>query len=277
MAQKDRKRQQKKRQDKIAKRKNKLSQRKAISANSGTHAYHGNKYKNAKHVELIVTTESGICFAYLASDRRLTDDLVVFEIEQLITDIRHGKIDDLLDDRPPVLEDQLDGITTWGILSYWDKDFEVNGVPSRDDLIGILRTLLGSISTRTGPGSKQRGYLQYVEKFLTDEIGVAFNIEQDLADQSQYDEESDEIDELDELDDELLALGQRWQESSLRQARIDFETEANHRILAGRGCDVVEICLELLDETDNGMIVKRLQSILTEASSQSSSSQSPPD
>ena len=45
--------------------------------------------------------------------------------------------------------------------------------PSKDKLIGVLRSILGSIKKVKSPGPRSRRYLQHIAGFLTKKLGVS--------------------------------------------------------------------------------------------------------
>ena len=52
------------------------------------------------------------------------------------------------------------------ILDRWEEVFEHHLQSKRDNLIGILRTTVGSIETRGEMQLSPRSYLDYLPKFL---------------------------------------------------------------------------------------------------------------
>ena len=100
-------------------------------------------------------------------DRELTDVEVERAIERLVIRMREGPL-------PPLSEDGVLTLTEGGeedliianIRRNW-RDLEEEGaLPRRDDLIGILRTILNSIEIWRSQSLHSQGYLRYIEGFM---------------------------------------------------------------------------------------------------------------
>src|SRR5271166_2346436 len=102
------------------KRKAKFKKRAERSRKHESLAYAGGKYKTDEYAPIFFRTEVGIYESYVMCDRELTDDVTVTEGSEedlIIANIRRN----------------------WRILE------EKGSLPGRDDLIGILRSILHSI------------------------------------------------------------------------------------------------------------------------------------
>lgn len=133
-------------------------------------AYRGNKYKTEELIPVIFNAEVGIYEAFVATGRRLTDHAVRSALEDLIWQLRRGTL-------PPLQEEMGFGgepeeFIIWRIRSSWRHLFQTEPEPGRDTLIGVLRTILGSIEARGSISPTSRGYLDYIEGFLN-EAGVS--------------------------------------------------------------------------------------------------------
>lgn len=109
--------------------------------------------------------EMGIREADVASQRRLTDREVQQKLAQLIELLRHGPLELQNFDEPvEVTHGQEADLIIRFISRNWQQRFGGDAGVGRDNQIGILRTILGSIETHRS--SSGRGYLTFLESFL---------------------------------------------------------------------------------------------------------------
>jgi hypothetical protein len=158
------------------KRKLKLKKKAERSNKHESMAYYGHKYKAAEYVPIIHRTEIGIYESYVISDGSLTDDDVESGIEQLIGQIRAATLPRLSEHSQAATSDQTEEtqeeeLLIWNIRRNWQIFAEVNSLPARDDLIGVLRTILSSVETRRSMALHPQGYLRFLEGFMK-ETGV---------------------------------------------------------------------------------------------------------
>jgi len=116
----------------------------------------------------LMRAEVGIYETYVMTERQLTDRQVEAGLKSLIQDLRSGPLQpaeqrDVVDVEPGAETDLLN----WSIRRNWDDLFTTQPRHSNADLVGILRTILDSIETWSTPGANSRGYLSYLEGFLT--------------------------------------------------------------------------------------------------------------
>ena len=135
-------------------------------------AYTGNKYRTEKYVFIMLATETAINDAHVISDRSLTDNDVKTALIEMIGRLRKGPL--------PALEDMSEEekqafgknhFLIWNILARWQSHFEKHGPVAKDALIGVLRTILGSVETHRSNSQSAKGYLDFLEGFLS-RIGV---------------------------------------------------------------------------------------------------------
>ncbi|MFM7037149.1 MAG: hypothetical protein ACKO2L_05440 [Planctomycetaceae bacterium] len=144
----------------------------------------------------LLATEIGICSAWLLGAHRfnLCDDDVVEAVENMILRLRAGQ--NLLPD-PDASEQVLDS-EQWDsnpevfadmILRHWYQISKSGSLPGREDLIGILRTILGSISNvrLERPGSTH--YLQFVAEWLRKDFDFEMSVV--AVDMTASDEDED--------------------------------------------------------------------------------------
>ncbi len=149
------------------KRKAKLKKRAERSNQQESMAYHGTKYRGPEYVPIIHRTESGILEAYVISGRTMSDADVEKGIGRLIELLRARKLPNLSgasSDEPVALPEE--SFLVINIVGRWRDFAETNPLPARDDLIGVLRTLLSSLETRRSMAIHPQGYLRFLEEFL---------------------------------------------------------------------------------------------------------------
>ncbi|MFM7055573.1 MAG: hypothetical protein ACKO2P_01480 [Planctomycetota bacterium] len=123
----------------------------------------------------MMQTESGISAAWQISskDAPICDDDVVEAIESLIVLLRAGKrlLPSSGESFSEIPVDTKADMIVQLILKFWEMHRKDHTLPGRDDVIGVLRSVLGSISkVRVDrPGSTR--YLQFVTEWLRDEYG----------------------------------------------------------------------------------------------------------
>lgn len=223
-------------------------------------AYSGNKYRTEEYVHWIFAAEAAINEVNIVTGRRLTDQDVERSLEAMISGLRRGTfslsgeskaaaVDELTapDDHDAVIE---------GILVRWRKLAENEPRLRRDDLAGVLRTILGSLETWRTAGAQSRGYLTYVEGFLK-KLGVEYiEVDPGVLDFSDFEEQVLHADddtgveaEDDEVDD-LLHVGRVWCHEGEPWAAERFRSLADGWIGVGNARHVVETCQRLLREAD---------------------------
>ena len=130
-------------------------------------AYHGTKYKTAEYVPIMHRTEIGIYETYVMCDRTLTDDEVEADLERLIVQMRRNSL-------PPPAEkgnltltdDNKERLLIWNIRRNWRIMAEDGVLVPKEDLIGVLRTILHSLETWRSKSLHSQGYLHFLEGFM---------------------------------------------------------------------------------------------------------------
>lgn len=158
------------------KRKAKLKKRAERSHKHEGLAYSGKKYRTEELAPIFLQTETGIYETFVILDRQLTDDVVESAIERLVLLMRQGT----LPPPPeigiiPATEDDEDLVIT-NIRRGWEDLRQQGRLPGRDDLIGVLRTILHSIEFWRSKGLHSQGYLRFIEDFLK-QVGVSVRLE----------------------------------------------------------------------------------------------------
>lgn len=217
------------------KRKQKLAKRNRRLPESTSLAYTGNRYKSEKFVEPVFQTEQGIYDMYVFTGRRMTDDDVVAGLSALIDELRGRPAAELIFKAAPDADEPLEASIRALILNHWSSLLDRRELPPRDDLIGILRTILGSIEVWRSKSVSSRGYLNYLEGFML-KLGYSIRIE------------SPDGDEQPEAPpDELYEIGQMWLAGS-PEAHQRFTAFANELLERGQSQKVVDVSQRLLGE-----------------------------
>ena len=136
-------------------------------------AYRGNKYRTEELVRLILDTETAVYECFVITKRRLTDHDVRSALQTLVMQIRKGLFSPQEDvqSQEGVADGEVEFVI-WNVRGRWHHFFERHPCPGRDKLIGVLRTILGSIEVRGSIDRNSRGYLEYIEEFLG-KVGVS--------------------------------------------------------------------------------------------------------
>jgi hypothetical protein len=230
------------------KRKAKLKKRTARSRNNESLAYAGRKYKTDEYASIFYRTEVGIYESYVMCDRELTDDEVEAAIERLVLRLREGPL-------PPPGEMDVVTITEGGeedlvianIRRNWRIMGEKESLPGRDDLVGVLRTILHSIAIWRSQSLHSQGYLRYVEGFMK-KLGVS--VRRATSDFNPLPEPEE---------DPLLLIGRTWVAEGDEAAGADFADRVESLLRAGESGRVIDACQQLLGETEDMSVVPRLR------------------
>lgn len=157
---------QQKRQAKAAKRTRK--ERSSQPAGSAPTPYSGRKYQTDRWAPHVYQSELAIYEAITVSGGRLTSKQVEVALVRLINDLRRGVPPAQQDGEPevPFAAGQEVEFLVWNIRRHWRELFDDEGPVSRDDLVGILRTLLHSIEAQAWNTGPHRGYVDFLVSFL---------------------------------------------------------------------------------------------------------------
>jgi len=236
------------RQSRDQKRKAKLKKRAERSRKHESLAYAGAKYKTDEYAPLFFRTEVGIYESYVMCDRDLTDDEVEAAIERMIVQMRQGSLPALSESGVLTLtEGGEEDLIIANIRRNWQIMAEKGTLPAQDDLIGMLRTILHSIQVWRSQSLHSKGYLRYVEGFVK-KLGVSvMRVTPDL----------EPIPEPEE--DPLLAPGRAWVAEGDKAAEAEFAAQVESLLRAGDAERVIDLCQQLLGETEDMAVVPRLQ------------------
>ena len=228
---KDRRSRDQKRRDKLAKKNRKLHQAESL-------AYLGERYKTKELVQTWMHTEVGIYETYVMTDRKLLDQTVVNSIERLIKQLRAGTL-------PPFTASdtihyevgQEEELVIENIRRSWEHHFAEEWRPPKDKLIGVLRTILGSIEKVRAPGPHSQSYMRHIAGFLTKKLGISVEmVSEDMTPLPAPEE------------DELVRLGRQWIVENDQDARSDFHELADDLLKNGQAKKVIDGCHQLIGE-----------------------------
>lgn len=136
-------------------------------------AYRGNKYRTEELVRVIFRTEVGIHETDVMTDRKTTDHTVRSALEKLILQVRTRTLPALEDTtHADYVRGEEEDLVIWNIRCNLHRLFQTEPHPGRDKLIGVLRTILGSIEVWGSINPASRGYLRYMEGFVK-KLGVS--------------------------------------------------------------------------------------------------------
>jgi hypothetical protein len=197
-------------------------------------AYAGNKYKKDEYLPLVAEAEMAVHEVDVVSGKRLRDRHVKAALEQLVLQMREGRLEPL-DDALRLQEGGEAEAITVNIRRHWEAMSEEAGTFSKDEQIGVLRTLINSVETWTSPNPESRGYLSFVEGFLKEE-GLSARLIS-----------PEELDEAEE-EDEMLEVGRGWVFDGDVRAEDEFRKMVAERIRSGEAESVVEVCQQLIGE-----------------------------
>jgi hypothetical protein len=232
-------------------------------------AYRGNKYKTDALVPIVFQTEAGIYESFVMSDRQMTDHDVRAALESLIRGIRGGRVplpaQQQSNNRAEAKEEE--SLLVGNIRRHWDEYFAKEPFPGRDNLIGVLRTILASIDVWGNISPTSRGYLRYLEGFMG-KLGVhcqaispdlAAALEDGTADVEDFDADTSDA------DSELILAGCAWTQGADADAGIVFRALAEEMIAGGQAKEVSEACQQLIGEASDRCIIEELSVLSSRA------------
>ena len=126
----------------------------------------------------------------------------------------------------------------------------------------MLRTILGSIKVWSRPVPDSRGYLHYIEGFLT-QAGIQVKVEDAGDDDGAGEDEEGGEDRSDE--DILTELGEAWVASREPMAKKEFVAEAEALVKDGQAGLVLEVCQRLIGKANETGMVDELKEIIDKA------------
>ncbi|SIO13797.1 hypothetical protein SAMN05444166_2653 [Singulisphaera sp. GP187] len=164
------------------KRKAKLKQRAERTGKHEKLAYSGRKYKTEEFAPILFRTEVGIYESYVICGRELTDDLIEAAIERMVIQMRKGPLPHFFKSNViTVVEGNEEELVIESIRRNWEILEEKGEMPGRDDLIGVLRTILHSLDLWRSQTLHPQGYLHFLEGFMK-KLGVSIEEVRPISD-----------------------------------------------------------------------------------------------
>ncbi len=238
-------------------RKKKLAEERRKARQNQSSAYMGEKYKTDELIPTWMHTEIGIYQTYVMSDRKLLDQTVVDALEKLIGLMRTGPLPSLLEMAEIRYEvGREEDLVIENIRRSWANHFATERRPPRDDLIGVLRTILGSIQKVKAPGPLSQSYMHHIAGFLTKKLGVSVRaVSADLKPLPEPKE------------GELVRLGRLWCADGDPEARTAFLELVAHLLKTGRAGRVIDDSHLLLGEVSDpsSPVVPELTALIQKA------------
>lgn len=214
-------------------------------------------YRSPAYVETIMQAEIAVYEAFIVTDRQLTDRQVRTGLEDLMRELRmKGYAPAEAQETVEVNVDHPRDFLTWNIKAHWDGLFTRRPRFPEADLIGCLRTILDSISTWATPAADSRGYLYYLEGFMS-KLGVNVQL---MAEDGAAVEEEEETDES-----RLLELGQAWLKRDTDANWEAFSAAVGKLLEARRPEPVIHVCQYLIGATGETEVIEDLREFLRPA------------
>ncbi|HEX4608682.1 MAG TPA: hypothetical protein VH092_10800 [Urbifossiella sp.] len=238
-------------------RKKKLAEERRKARLRQSSAYLGEKYKTEELVPAWMHAEIGIYQTYVISDRTLLDRTVEEGLEKLIGMMRTGSLPPLPDTGEIRYEEGREAdFLIESIRRCWAQHFATAQRPPRDDLIGVLRTILGSVEKVKSPDPSSQSYLHHIAGFLTKKLGI--RVEAVAADRTPLPGPDE---------GELVRLGRQWSAGGPPEARAAFLELAAYRMSAGQTSRVIDDCHLLVGEISepSSVVVSELVALIKKA------------
>jgi len=220
--------------------------------------YYGNKYRKEKYILATMRAETGIYETHVMTDRELTDRDVEATLKRLIRELHSGPY------QPAEQRDEVEvelsserELLHWNIKRNWDDLFTEHPGHSNSELVGILRTILGSVETWSTPSTDSRGYLNYIEGFLT-QAGV--RVERLPIEDEEWAEEGEMSDQ-----EYLLDLGLEWVDTWNEAVKREFFDEVEAMLDEGQAEEVINACQYLIGQVNDEDFVQELVPLLQPA------------
>jgi hypothetical protein len=198
-----------------------------------------NGFHSGPYLAAVWATETAIYETYLFTDRQLTDHVVKQALSGLMQQLRLGSVRQAA---PGLCETPLEDLLVCRIRSNWDR--MAGPRCSDDEWCDILRCVRRSVETWSRPAPDSRGYLKFLEGFLSDS---------DLN--------------LAECSDEqiLRELGVAWLESRDPMAKKEFLAIAHDLLDEGQAGVVIEVCQHLIGRTNSRDLLQELADLFDAA------------
>lgn len=156
------------------KRKAKLAKKNRKDRLTSSLAYRGTKYKTDELAYFWMCTETGIYEASVISGRMLRDESVANAIEKLIAQLRSRSFCMPAEEFEISYEiGQEEDLVIECILQGWSRHYDETSRISKHTIVGVLRSILGTIELTRANASNSQRYIHYICNFLTNKLGVS--------------------------------------------------------------------------------------------------------
>lgn len=201
-------------------------------------AYLGKKYQTDELIPAWMHAEVGIYESYVMADRNIYDQTVVNAVEALIKQMRAGPLPPVADTGTVRYEvGNEEDLIIANIRRNWEVHFANNWKPPKEQRIGVLRTILGSIEKVRAAGPRSQSYMRHMEAFLTKKLGITVQTFSENMEPMPAPEE-----------DELVRIGRQWTLDDNELAKDEFLELVGDLLRLGQAERVLNGCHELLGE-----------------------------
>ena len=221
----------------------------------GAPARSGQDYRSEKYIRALNAAETGIYESFIISERELTDAEVRRDLESLAQDIRENGYQPAGNSDEGRTEEEPKSLVVESIRRRWEDLFERQSRHSDEELAGLLRVPLDSLEIWATPEPNSRGYLFYLEGFLT-HMGIKIQTITPEGD-PEPEEETEET--------RLMGLGRNWILQSNEAAGRAFRQRIQELLAAKQPGPVIHACQYLIGYTGEEPVVQQLSPFLTPA------------
>lgn len=130
--------------------------------------YEGSRYRAERWVPHVYATERAVYETILLTADKLSNQQVRAAFEQLVRHLRSNLPGPLPDGETETVYASGSEVEflIWNIRNHWRQLVEEQGNVDKEDLIGILRTLLFSIQAHALDRGPRQGYVSFLREFM---------------------------------------------------------------------------------------------------------------
>lgn len=153
------------------KRKQKLSQRAQAKPQANSLAISGGKFKTDELVPLWYAFETAIYQAFVMTEQRLLDSTVYTAVEEFIDEVENDTLLITADGPGEIEFDDVEIVVGYlrANLRQYEDD---NGPVVKRKVVGVLRSILGTIELKRTRVPQSQAYVRYVINFLKTRLGI---------------------------------------------------------------------------------------------------------
>ncbi|MEX1231912.1 MAG: hypothetical protein WEB58_16825 [Planctomycetaceae bacterium] len=154
------------------KRSAKLAKRAQMSPQADSRAIAGTKFKTDELAPLWLACETAIYQSFVVSEHRLRDNEVYSAIEKVISQIECDVVTPPEDDAIHYVVGEETDLVVQLLQIQLDAYDDDHGPLLKKDIIGILRSILGTIEFKRTHAPQSQAYIRYVVDFLKRKVGI---------------------------------------------------------------------------------------------------------